>query len=298
MCLMASQWRAQMGTLQLLWERVTMNPSRKTHLPSKRILWLILGLFEVKVGHQTRECTLCLTQVLVCQMETAAAIATKALLLCIVQQAKVLRSPLHHQVSSQSDLQALAAGCEGRTLKKLGVPFQQQPDLLLACQLQTPDLEPVTAQQDQSVMMRAWQAHQLFLTICRQHSLQEIKHGLTVPQSSAREHQKKMVGQLQRSAFHFQSLRIWSAAVVLQCAHSSPRLTLSTAPASKVPLDPLGQIDLQFLPLVAMTAILVMRLHHQMDTLFQGPTDSKWSVSKVLPSVPMIYHSPTALLYS
>lgn len=56
---------------------------------------------------------------------------------------------------------------------------------------------------------------------------------------------------------------------------------LSTAQALRVLLDPLEQIGLQFLPLVATTVILVMRLQHQMGTLFQGPTDFKPLCSKL-----------------
>jgi hypothetical protein len=208
MYLMAILIRVLMEMLHLQWKRASMSPNRRNCQRSKRILCPTLGQFGVRAGHQARDCKLCLTQVLFCQKETAAVTATRAPLLCIVQPARGPCSPPHLQVSSQSDLLALAAGCERRSLKKMGVPSPLLPDLLLACQLGIPNLEHVTAWQDQSVMMRALQALLLFLTICRQHSLQGIKHDLTAPQSSVQEHQRKMGGPLQRSACHSPFLRI------------------------------------------------------------------------------------------
>ncbi len=207
----------------------------KIHLLSKRNLCPILGQFIVKVGHQTRHYTLCLIWVLLCEMKIVVAIAIRALLLCIVELAKVLCKPLCLQVWNQSNLLAHAVRCKGIILKKMGMSSQQLLDLLLVWQLVILYLEPITTHGDQFMMMKALQAFLLLLTICNWHNLQEIKYDFTTPQSNAQECQRKMGCQLQRSACHSPFLRIWLAILVLWCAHSSPQLILNMVRTVKVP---------------------------------------------------------------
>ncbi len=128
-----------------MWKKVNVGPNKKIHLLSKRKLCPILGQFIVKVGHQTKDCTLCFIWILFCQMRIVVTMPIKALLLRIVWLAKAFCKPLCLQVWNESDLLTHAVKCKRTISKKMGVPSQQLLNLLLVWQLIIPYLEPIIA---------------------------------------------------------------------------------------------------------------------------------------------------------